>query len=567
MRVIKFFFRLQARHMAFAIAAGVLSGIGNILLIATVNTALHGRAEGTTFRAAALVALSFFVVFLRYSSDLILIRLSEKLVYQLRIRLTQQILAVPLRRLEILGPHPLFATLTEDVGQLAELSLNIPNVCVNAAIVLAGMVYLLFLSPRVMLCVLITILVGVSGYKFIRSGAIRHFRRARELQDDLMKHFRALTDGVKEMKLNSIRKTSFETSLDETARNLRSELVAGDSIFELALSWAQVAFFTLLSLLVVVAPNLRSYGLAPAVLSGTVLALLCIRGPIETIIEMVMSLAQAEVSLNKIDELGLTLTSEAEFVPSDNRETIGGDSATYEIEMRGVTHSYHSETEFHLGPFDLVFRAGEMVFISGGNGSGKTTFLKLLTGLYVPDSGHIRRNDIPVTLDNRNSFRSSFSVLFSDFYLADSIAQPPSSKVDEIATQYLEEFRLDHKVKVKNGVFSTTDLSYGQRKRLALVAACLEDKPIYVFDEWAADQDASFRHKFYYQILPELKRKGKMLFVISHDQQFFDVADRLLVLDEGQLWKDTGKGDGLHCVVSQMQSQCVTAPVKHGTIP
>jgi putative pyoverdin transport system ATP-binding/permease protein len=566
MTLLKFFFRLQPRHMAFAIIAGVLSGVGNILLIATVNSALHGRAEDATFRIAALVALCFLVVFLRFSSDLILIRLSEKLVYELRIRLSQQILAVPLRHLEILGPHPLFATLTEDVGRLAELSLNIPNVCVNAAIVLAGLFYLLFLSPPVMLCVLIAIVVGVTGYKFIRSGAIRHFRRARDLQDDLMRHFRALTDGVKEMKLNSIRKTSFVTTLEGTAQALRSELVTGDSIFELALSWAQLAFFTLISLLIVLAPSLRSSRPVPTVLSGTVLVLLFIRGPMEAIIEMVMNLTQAQVSLSKIDQLGLSLTGDVEESQPDCQETIQCDSAKYEIEMRGVTYSYHSETEFTLGPFDLIFRAGEIVFISGGNGSGKTTFLKLLTGLYVPDSGVIRFSDTLITPQNRDSFRSTFSVVFSDFHLADRIARPSCSELDEIAAQYLREVRLDHKVSIKNGVFSATDLSYGQRKRLALVAACLEDKPIYVFDEWAADQDASFRHKFYYQILPELKHQGKTLFVITHDQQFFDVADRLLVLDEGRLWKDTGNGDELCRVVSQMKSQNLSPPRRYGNM-
>ena len=224
------------------------------------------------------------------------------------------------------------------------------------------------------------------------------------------------------------------------------------------------------------------------------------------------------------------------------------------IEMEGVVHSYHSETDvFSLGPIDLSFRPGEIVFISGGNGSGKTTFVKLLCGLYVPESGQVLYNGAPITSSNREDYRSKFAAVFSDFCLSDTIARPPTPELDALAANYLQDFRLGHKVRVENGVFSTIDLSQGQRKRLALISACLEDKPIYVFDEWAADQDALFRQKFYHEIVPELKRKGKTLFVISHDQQYFCQADRLIVLEEGRLWKDTSDAEQLRQVVSQMQ--------------
>jgi putative ATP-binding cassette transporter len=235
--------------------------------------------------------------------------------------------------------------------------------------------------------------------------------------------------------------------------------------------------------------------------------------------------------------------------------------------MEGIYHSYHSETDsFSLGPLDLSFRTGETVFVSGGNGSGKTTFIKLLCGLYVPQSGELRYNGVPVTNENREDYRSQFAAVFSDFFLSDMIARTPSPELDTLGERYLKEFLLAHKVQVRNGMFSTTDLSQGQRKRLALVAACLEDKPIYIFDEWAADQDASFRQKFYYEILPELKRKGKTLFVISHDQQYFSQADRLIVLEEGRLWKDTSDAEQLQHVVSQMLGRARTG--KHaGSVP
>jgi putative ATP-binding cassette transporter len=110
--------------------------------------------------------------------------------------------------------------------------------------------------------------------------------------------------------------------------------------------------------------------------------------------------------------------------------------------------------------------------------------------------------------------------------------------LDERAFKYLSQLQLNHKVQVKDGTLSTTELSQGQRKRLALLAAYLEDRPIYVFDEWAADQDPHFKEIFYRQLLPELKARGKALLVISHDDRYYHLADRLIKIDYGQVVQD-----------------------------
>jgi len=555
-RLLKFFFHLQARHLSLAVAAGILSGAGNVLFIAVVNSALHPRPGSVNTGPAFLIGLCCVVVCLRFLSDVILIRLSERVVFELRLRLSRAILQVPLRRIEVLGNHSLFATLTDDVGRLAELALNIPNVCVNGAIVIAGMCYLFLLSPRAALTVIGGISIGVVVYTFIRIRAVKHFQRARERQGELMKHFRTLTDGMKEMKLNRTREGTFVSSLEITAHDLRCELVAGNSTFGLALSWAQLTFFILIAIFVLLGRQGSNSGAALAVLSGTVLALLCIRIPMETVVGMFLGMARAQVALNKIDQLGVSLAAETEPSALNHEDQEINRSPVHTIEMEGVIHAYHSEADvFSLGPLDLSFRAGEIVFVSGGNGSGKTTFIKLLSGLYIPESGQLRYNGMPVTNENREEYRSRFAAVFSDFCLSNTIARLPTPQLDALAADYLREFRLGHKVRIENGIFSTIDLSQGQRKRLALISACLEDKPIYVFDEWAADQDALFRQKFYHEILPELKRRGKTLFVISHDQQYFCQADRLIVLEEGRLWEDISDAEQLRHLVLQMQAR------------
>jgi putative ATP-binding cassette transporter len=110
--------------------------------------------------------------------------------------------------------------------------------------------------------------------------------------------------------------------------------------------------------------------------------------------------------------------------------------------------------------------------------------------------------------------------------------------LDRRAHEYLERLHLNHKVTIKDGVFSTTQLSQGQRKRLALLCAYIEDRPFYLFDEWASDQDPLFKEVFYTQLLPELRSLGKAVLVITHDDRYFGVADRLIKLDYGRI-----KGD------------------------
>jgi putative ATP-binding cassette transporter len=112
-------------------------------------------------------------------------------------------------------------------------------------------------------------------------------------------------------------------------------------------------------------------------------------------------------------------------------------------------------------------------------------------------------------------------------------------KLDDKAREYLVKLQLNHKLDVKEGVLSTTQLSQGQRKRLALLTAFLEDRSIYLFDEWAADQDPTFKQTFYDSLLPELKARGKTVIVISHDDRYYDVADRLIKLEDGKLEYDS----------------------------
>ncbi len=188
---------------------------------------------------------------------------------------------------------------------------------------------------------------------------------------------------------------------------------------------------------------------------------------------------------------------------------------------------------FTLGPLDFTVRAGDIVFVTGANGSGKSTFLSILTGLLPRRSGSVLLGEQEVPELPPVAYRRLFAAIFSDFVLFDELygidAEP--ERVDAL----LERMQLSHKVTFDGRRFSTVELSTGQRKRLAMVVALLQDRPVYVFDEWAADQDPQFREDFYENLIPELVAAGKTVIAVTHDDRFFSLATRRLHIDQGKV--------------------------------
>jgi putative pyoverdin transport system ATP-binding/permease protein len=239
--------------------------------------------------------------------------------------------------------------------------------------------------------------------------------------------------------------------------------------------------------------------------------------------------------MQKIQGLGLALGA-------GGREEAGLDGVIprswSEIRLVAVQHHYESEAGehgFELGPVDLSFDRGEVVYLTGGNGSGKTTFVKLLTGLYAPAAGYIHVDQTVIDDANRLAYRQLFSSVFSDFQLFDRPWGLDPARVAAVRDQYVARFGLAGKLDGDHERWNTLALSRGQRKRVALLVALMEDRPFYVFDEWAADQDPQFRRMFYTQVVPELRAAGKTVLVVSHDDRYFDLADRRIDLDLGRL--------------------------------
>jgi len=358
------------------------------------------------------------------------------------------------------------------------------------------------------------------------------YRRAREEQDGLFKQFRSLTEGNKELKLHAPRRTAFVARVERIARSLRDHYVSGATIAGIGHAWGQLLVFFAVGFLVFVLPQLQP--ISREVLTGYALVIFYVMSPFQYVLQSTPLLGRGSIAIERVEKLGLSLE---EPVAGPRALPAAPASAWRRLELSGVIYGYNRSEEdgFAVGPIDLDFQPGEIVFVVGGNGSGKTTLAKIIVGLYVPEDGELRLDGRPVTAESLDSYRQLFSMVFSDFCLFDSLLGLESADLDQRAHRYLAKLHLDRKVSVEEGELSTVALSQGQRKRLALLTAYLEDRPIYVFDEWAADQDPVFKEIFYHQLLPELRSQGKTVLVISHDDRYFGVADRVIRLEEGRL--------------------------------
>jgi putative pyoverdin transport system ATP-binding/permease protein len=529
----------HSRLMIFSvISLGILSGISNTALLALINRALTQAAPSRTSLYLGFSGLCLFLPVSRFVSEVLLVRLSFSTILNLRLQLSRGILEAPLRTLEEMGAHRILAILTDDIPYIANAIITIPVLFINTSVVITCLCYLGWLSWKVLLGVICFVAIGVAVYESQLLKAMGYFKLVREQWNSLFEHFRALTEGAKELKLHCERREAFlKDHLKATAEVMHHYNVTGNTIQSMANCGGQALVFILIGLLIFVLPSLHI--ISHQTLIGYTLAMLYMMTPLQVILNTTPTLGRAGIAVNKVEEFGISLPplEERGATPCLPKPP----SSWKRLELTNVLHSYHQESDggsFMLGPLNLSFSPGEMVFLIGGNGSGKTTFAKLLIGLYAPEGGEIRLDHEPVTNQTRERYRQYFSAVFSEFFIFETLLGINGTDVDARSHDYLKRLHLDHKVEVKDGKLSTTALSRGQRKRLALLAACLEDRPFYVFDEWAADQDPVFKEIFYHALLPELRARGKAVLVISHDDRYYPVADRIVKLDSGQISYD-----------------------------
>jgi putative ATP-binding cassette transporter len=517
------------------VGAGALSGICSAAVLALINRVLQQRHDEGVLLAIGFVAVVAGKLFTQVVSQLMLARFSQDNTLELSLKLCEKILKAPFQRIESQGPSNILVTLSDDVSMLAWAIQCLPTLAMNAAIVAGCGIYLAWLSLPTFLLVVAATLLGAWGYHWLHTRAFATIYSSREARALLFRQFRALTEGIKELVMHDRRRREFlETELYGAADLYRRNSIEASKQYAFAEAWSQLAFYAMIGVILFVFPRL--FSLPSESLIGYVVVLLYMMNPIWGIIGVLPTLEKGQVAYDNIQRLGVSLD---EWVRSDNVEVSAESVLHPVVQLKGVAFTYardvKREHSFQLGPIDVEIAPGELVFVIGGNGSGKSTFVKVLAGLYCPQQGEIRLGETVVSDTNRAWYRDHYSVVFSDSYLFEKLLGVDDALVESQAKSYLSRLRMDHKVEIKGRTFSTTGLSQGQRKRLALVTAYLEDRAIYVFDEWAADQDPEYKEIFYRELLPDLRARGKSVVVITHDDRYFHLGDRVLKLEDGKV--------------------------------
>ncbi|MET0793427.1 MAG: cyclic peptide export ABC transporter [Polyangiaceae bacterium] len=541
--------RKSRRLLGGAALASSVSGVCSVALIGLINVALTATSSAERSALAVRFALLALAAMLsQMVASVLFERLSQRSHAELRRFISARVIGTDLRRLEEIGGPRVQSALSEHSANVAEFFVSFPSILVNAVIVLGCLAYMAWLSWQIFLAAVLVIGLGSLGYHLAHLWAIRYLDIASKEQDLMFDHFRSLVDGAKELRLNASKREKFSDDvLGRSIETVRRERTFGMSVFVVSTTWGNFLIYAFIGLVLFVL-----VGEMPErarVMTGFALLFVYMVSPLESLLLNLPRANLARVSAERIDEITEDLRQATPAAAESSAP-----QRFQSLTLSGVSHQYrHEGTDdlFTLGPLELAFKPGEVTYLVGGNGSGKTTLAKLVAGLYSPEQGSISLDGEAIGSSNRDRYRQLFTTVFSDFHLFDRLLHDDAARLDGVGNELLSKLHLQHKVQVREGAFTTRALSQGQRKRLALVVAYLEDRPFLIFDEWAADQDPVFKELFYRELLPELKAKQKSILVITHDDRYFHLADRLVRLEEGRVLSVEEPGEPEQVVLSR----------------
>jgi putative ATP-binding cassette transporter len=515
-----------------------LGGISTAAVLASINAGVQSVNGGNkpSLWAATLFLVALFL-FMKTQAYVTITATAEieGIIHRMRLRIMDQIRHSELLALDKIGLARIVASVAGDTQILTQASNMLCFTIQGAVLIFFVSFYVAYLSLAAFLMTFV--IVFGAGIMFHLKNQRLSAQKAESAawERRLFDRLTDFLDGFKEVRLNSARSAAlFEDAADvsRVAANIKIRTQA--ETFKMIVN-SQISMYVLLGAVVFVAPTF-SDSLGGSSISKATTALLFVVGACFGLVQSIPILLNANAAASRIAELETALRAAG----STEAKEIAIPTRFEKIEMRDITFRYvdkFSEAAFKIGPIDFTLQPGELVFITGGNGSGKSTFLRVLSGLYPPNSGEITLDGVGVDDHNRDTYRGLMSAIFFDYHLFQRLYGIPEGGAAELE-RLLAQFRLSDKTGLVNGEFRTLDLSGGQRRRLALIVSLLEKRPILLLDEWTAEQDPEFRRKFYDELLPDLMAAGATIVVITHDDRYLDeltLRARRVRMDEGRV--------------------------------
>jgi cyclic peptide transporter len=519
--------------LLFCVLLCALTAVTNLSLLDFLNEQVTQASKGNP---GAWLPKYFLGIGALFATSMLasslLVSISSGALADIRIQLLQGVLSTHFPELEKTGKGALLGVMTDDIDNLANGLSDAPRFIMNTITSLACFSYLAWLSPYAFAWFFGTVVVGGGLTMFIlHQGNIR-YADYRKLKDQYYVHMHALFDGAKELATNMPRRRHFaQRELFPSVDALKRSQIVWDMYWHFGQAWGSVLLFLALGVAIAAVQHSGDYGLG--LITSYFVVITFVAGSVDFVISGVSTMAKAMVSARVISTMKLGEDNHADSAPAcdglQDWKQIHFDAVRYDAGLA-------DGQSFALGPVSLTLRRGEVLFLVGGNGSGKSTYAKVLNGLYQRSGGTIRVDSREIPVDTTVSYRSLFSTVYSDYFLFQSVLDRSGNPVGDAETRdKLALLRMEGKVSAHDGAWSTTALSQGQRKRLALLQCWLDDASVYVLDEWAADQDPGYRAHFYEVLLPIMKSQGKTLVIISHDERYFHLADRVCKFDSGTI--------------------------------
>lgn len=530
--------RMSATVLLLSLIVGSVSSG----LLGLLNNLINGVEKPGPMALWSFVGLVVILPLTRFSSSVATNRLMVPVHSDLIRNFMRKFAGLSVSEVESQGVSTYYAVVNEDLRVMNNALHSAVFVIMQIAVVTCCLIYLGWLSLPVLGYTVLFLLFGIILHRLVLLRAMKFLAIGRECYGKEVGYFGSIAHGIKELKLHQERRGAFFEQLVTPAFDtMNRNVLKGHNIFTAAQCFASMLYFLLMG--TILFGSLWVFQVPNEVLSGYALTILFLLAPLEVVALHANTIFRARVSARKLVEVGLSLFSQA-----------GSDELFKElqplpefrdIQFTGIKHHYGDPDEephphdFVLGPVDLKLNPGEVIMVAGGNGSGKTTLAKVICGLYLPSSGTIKFNDMLVTKENIERYRQLFSVVFVDCHLFEHLlGYDHIPDLEDRARKLLKDMDIDDKLKIEDGKLSTTKLSEGQKKRLALVLAFLEDRPCYIFDEWTANQDPGFRDFFYTKIVPDLKKRNKSILIITHDEKYFHAGDRIIKMDMGKVALD-----------------------------
>ena len=513
-------------------------------IIAYIN---HTFISQPVFNTLSWVSLGYFAVLVllllitTFISQYALTRLGHQFVYELRTKLVKQIIDTKVPQIDHLGSARLLASLSSDIQSITVAFVRMPELVQGVILSIGVALYLGWLSLPLLFIVMFWIAMTIWISTILVKHVYHYLTALREINDDLYQDYQSIIEGRKELALNHHRAEKlYKDDFLSHAKSYQARIIKADTFHLSAVNWSNIMMFAAIGLVFAVSSQLD---ISMGVATTFSLTILFMQSPLLHAVGAYPTLQTAQVALDKIHSLALS-DYKPEFITnaaiqdwqSISLTDIGYRYGDNNNDSKDLAAENRDSSTDILSNVNLILNRGDVVFLIGANGSGKSTLAKIITGIFTPTTGSVKVDQQAISEVNNVDYRQLFSAIFSDQHLFKQLVGSQGNDPDmTLVMAWLRKLNLQDKVSVTDERLSTDKLSQGQRKRLAMLLSVAEQKDILLLDEWAADQDPAFRRVFYQTLIPELKAMGKTLFIISHDDGYFEHADRLLLMKEGDL--------------------------------